>query len=309
MTYDAIVIGGSAAGLAACLTLGRGLCNVLCIDLNLPCNRYADESHNFITNDGKTPLDIRQAAKAQVQAYQTVSFLEDKVTKLSRNGDVFSIQTAKRGGDNALQAHRVIIATGVTDQIDKLGIANIEQFWGNSIIHCPYCHGYEYAGKKTGLYFENPTFLTAMLPVIRTWSKTLHVFTPPLVLRALDNGFVEAAKLKGVEFVEGKIKEAQGTGAQILNVVLDNGSKVALDVLYTLPPPLLNLDFAEGLGIELQGGYVKVNEVQKTSVDGVFACGDCTSRMRSIARANGQGNVAGTMVSHELASLAWNNKI
>lgn len=309
MIYDVIVIGGSAAGLAATLTLGRALCNVLCIDLNLPCNRYAHESHNFITNDGKKPLDIKQAAKSQIQAYQTVNFLNDKVTKLSKNGKVFNIQTLKHNFDDTLQAHKVIIATGVTDQIDKVGITNIEQFWGNSIIHCPYCHGYEYAEKETGLYFDSPAFLTKMLPVLHNWSKNVHIFTPPLVLQALDNAFVETAKLKGIDFIEGKIEKAQGIGSQLLNVVLDNGNKVALDVLYIAPPPLLNLEFAESLGIELQDGLVKVNDFQKTNVDGVFACGDCTSRMRSIARANGQGNLAGTMVSHELANLRWNNKI
>ena len=63
--FDVIIVGGSYAGLSAAMTLGRSLRHVLIIDSGLPCNRQTPHSHNFITQDGKTPADISGPAKQQ----------------------------------------------------------------------------------------------------------------------------------------------------------------------------------------------------------------------------------------------------
>jgi len=74
--FDAIIIGGSYAGLSAAMSLGRSLRNVLIIDSGLPCNKQTPHSHNFITQDGEKPGDITAKGKAQVLNYATVIFHE-----------------------------------------------------------------------------------------------------------------------------------------------------------------------------------------------------------------------------------------
>jgi thioredoxin reductase len=78
--YDVIIIGGSYAGLSAGMALGRALRRVLIIDSGDPCNKQTPHSHNFLTNDGKTPAEIASIAKQQVSNYDTVTFLNALVT-------------------------------------------------------------------------------------------------------------------------------------------------------------------------------------------------------------------------------------
>ncbi len=91
--HDVLIIGGSYAGLAAAMTLGRSLRRVLIVDSGLPCNRQTPHSHNFITQDGEKPGAIAKLALEQVLAYPTVQFIEGKVTDARRNGDHFIVNT------------------------------------------------------------------------------------------------------------------------------------------------------------------------------------------------------------------------
>lgn len=94
--YDAIITGGSYSGLAAAMALGRALKQVLIIDNGLPCNRQTPFSHNFLTQDGKPPLEILQTALQQVSAYNTIEFLTDTVISGQKTGKAFELETAGR---------------------------------------------------------------------------------------------------------------------------------------------------------------------------------------------------------------------
>ncbi|HEY9046570.1 MAG TPA: NAD(P)/FAD-dependent oxidoreductase, partial [Ohtaekwangia sp.] len=92
--FDAIIIGGSYSGLAAGMALGRALRQVLIIDSGFPGNRQTPHSHNFLTQDGKTPGEIATLARQQVERYSTVTFLKGIATKGIRTAAGFEIQTA-----------------------------------------------------------------------------------------------------------------------------------------------------------------------------------------------------------------------
>src|SRR5690606_408454 len=136
--FDVIIIGGSYAGLSSAMTLGRALRNVLMIDSGKPCNRQTPHSHNFITQDGEEPGTIAEKAKAQVLKYDTVKFLNDLAVsgKKTENGFVIATETGKE-----FATKKLVFATGVKDIMP--GIKGFSECWGISVIHCPYCHGYE----------------------------------------------------------------------------------------------------------------------------------------------------------------------
>lgn len=91
--FDVIVVGGSYAGLAAAMALGRALRNVLVIDSGNPCNKQTPHSHNFLTNDGKTPKEIGSLAKQQVRNYGTVSFFDGLATAVIKTKAGFEVHT------------------------------------------------------------------------------------------------------------------------------------------------------------------------------------------------------------------------
>src|SRR5690606_37550650 len=144
--YDVIIVGGSYAGLSAAMALGRSLRKVLVIDSGFPCNRQTPHSHNFITQDGETPFAISQKAREQVMRYPTVRFLDDLALGAAKTATGFTVST--KSGDTFL-SRKLITATGIADQLPE--IKGFAACWGISVIHCPYCHGYEFRNQRTGI--------------------------------------------------------------------------------------------------------------------------------------------------------------
>ena len=291
--FDVIIIGGSYTGLSAGMSLGRSLRNVLIIDSGKPCNRQTPHSHNFLTQDGKAPKEISEIAKDQVLKYETVSFLEGRVAKTSQNSEGFEVEI-----DNGekFSAKKIILASGVKDQIPD--IKGFAECWGISVIHCPYCHGYEVKGKKTGI-LSNGDLAFEFSKLVFNLSKDLSLFTNGEC--TLNEEQAERFSQNKINIVEDEIKEIVHENGNIRKIIFKNGSEKALEALYAKIPFEQNIN-TEDLQLELtEHGFIKIDHFHKTSTDGVFACGDNTTMMRSVANAVAQGNFTGAIVNKELS--------
>ena len=148
--YDIIIVGGSYSGLAAGMALGRALRRVLIIDGGAPCNQQTPHSHNFLTNDGKTPKEIAGLARQQVLQYDTVEWLDAFVIAANKTDTGFELQVQT---GEVFTAKKLVFATGIKDIHPE--IPGFSACWGISVIHCPYCHGYEVRHQKTGISFPH----------------------------------------------------------------------------------------------------------------------------------------------------------
>ncbi|MCE3076878.1 NAD(P)/FAD-dependent oxidoreductase [Chryseobacterium gwangjuense] len=291
--FDVIIIGGSYAGLSAAMALGRSLRNVLIIDSGQPCNRQTPHSHNFITHDGKTPKEISDLAKAQVLEYETIKFQNGVVVKMEKNVDGFIIKTDN--GDT-FYAKKLVLASGVKDIMPN--IPGFAECWGISVIHCPYCHGYEVKGEVTGI-LANGDIAFDFSKLVYNLTKDLTLFTNGK--SALNEEQVEKFKQNKINSNEDEIEEVQHESGSIQKIIFKNGKEVSLQALYAKIGFEQNID-VEDLGIELnENGFIKVDMMQKTNIPGVFACGDNVTMMRSVANAVAQGNFAGAVVNKELS--------
>lgn len=296
--FDVIIIGGSYAGLSAGMSLGRSLRNVLIIDSGKPCNRQTPHSHNFLTQDGKAPKEISEIAKDQVLKYETVGFFEGRVAKTSQNSEGFEVEI-----DNGekFSAKKIILASGVKDQMPD--IEGFAECWGISVIHCPYCHGYEVKGKKTGI-LSNGDLAFEFSKLVFNLSKDLSLFTNGEC--TLNEEQAERFSQNKINIVEDEIKEIVHENGNIRKIVFKNGSEKALEALYAKIPFEQNIN-TEDLQLELtEHGFIKIDHFHKTSTDGVFACGDNTTMMRSVANAVAQGNFTGAIVNKELSEDGFN---
>ncbi len=290
---EVIIIGGSYAGLSAAMALGRALRRVLIIDSGLPCNRQTPHSHNFITQDGEKPAAIAERAKAQVLHYPTVTFLNALAVEGKKTDDGFVITT--QAGE-AFKAKKLIFATGVKDNMPP--IAGFSECWGISVIHCPYCHGYEVKGEKTGILANGDTaFHYAQL--IRNWTSDLTIFTNGK--STLTPEQTTKITQHAIPIIEKEIASLQHKGGNLEQVVFRDHSTFTLKALYARPVFEQHCTLPEALGCELtEQGYLKVDMLQKTSVANCYACGDNASPMRSVASAVAAGNMAGAAVNNSL---------
>ena len=291
--FEVIIVGGSYAGLSAAMALGRSLRNVLIIDNGQPCNRQTPHSHNFITQDGVPPAEIAAKAKEQVLKYKTVEFITDLAVSAEKTKKGFSITT--QSGD-IVTAEKLIIATGVKDIIPK--IDGFAECWGISMIHCPYCHGYEVRNKKTGI-MANGERAFHLASLVNNLTDNLTILTTGKA----DFTFHQMAKLEShqIAIIETEISAIEHQDGYLQKVIFNTGEKVAFDAMYTGFPFTQHSDIPISLGCELtEHGHIKVNEFQQTTIEGIYACGDNSTMMRSVAGAVANGNLAGAMVNAEL---------
>jgi thioredoxin reductase len=291
--YDVIIVGGSYSGLAAAMSLGRALRKVLIIDSSSPCNRQTPYSHNFLTQDGKAPAEIASAARRQVEKYSTVEFFNGVVIRGAKTENGFEMHTAS--GD-IFSAVKLIFATGIRDMLPD--IDGITACWGISVLHCPFCHGYEVKGEKTGI-LGNGADGYELASLITNWTNDLTLFTNGTsTLTAEQTVNLKKHHIKIIETDIALLEQNEGC---VQYIVFGDGSKSPVKAIYTRAPFRQHCHVPESLGCELtEDGYIKVNPLQETTINGVYACGDNTTRIRTVANAVAAGTTAGMMVSRQL---------
>ncbi|PPK88668.1 thioredoxin reductase [Neolewinella xylanilytica] len=289
-SYEVIIIGGSYAGLSAALALGRSLRRTLVIDAGDPCNKSAPASHNFLTHDGAAPAEIGRMAREEVLQYKTVAFLEDSASAISGADGDFRVSTHANG---SFQTKKVVFATGLHDELPD--IPGVRECWGKSVIHCPYCHGYEVRHQPTGILMNSEHTLQ-MVNLIRNWTEQLTLFTNGPA--TIDRDKVAAT---GTRLVEQPIDHLLHDAGQLRGICLTDGSEVDLRALYLHPVLTQKCPLPAAMGCELaDNGTLWVDEFSMTTVPGIYAAGDCTTHMRAVSYATGGGTLAGAMVNHGL---------
>lgn len=297
--FDVIIIGGSYAGMSAALSLGRSMRNVLVIDERLPCNRFTPHSHNFLTHDGHAPAFIREQALNELTRYSNVQFLSDTAVVCREKDNLFIMET-KSG--KSVSAHKLIFASGIKDLL--LEIPGFKECWGKSMIHCPYCHGYEFRGKTTALlaHGERGMHLASLI------SNLTDALT--IVTNDENPGFTdeEMAKLKHhrIDVNVKAVTEVLHKNGNLYGLKLADDSVIDVDVAYSALHFVQNSTIPESMGCEINKfGFIAVDNFQRTSIPGIYAAGDCTSFFRSVASAVGAGNTAGAIVNKELTEARF----
>lgn len=295
---EVIIVGGSYAGLAAAMALGRALKNVLVMDDGKPCNRQTPHSHNFLTNDGKTPAEIAALARHQVSQYKTVRFFQGRAKSGVKTGQGFEIEAAT--GEKFV-AGKLIFATGIQDLLPDIG--GLSECWGISVIHCPYCHGYEVRNEKTGILGNGDAGFD-FTRLISNWTRDLTLFTNgPSTLTPAQR---EKLRQHRIEVVEKQIGRLEHTNGHIREIIFKDGTRSALQALYAPSPFVQHCKIPESLGCELtEEGYIKIDHFQETTVKGVYAVGDNAARMRTVANAVAMGTTAGMTLSKKMIADAF----
>ncbi|PBJ12811.1 NAD(P)/FAD-dependent oxidoreductase [Flavobacterium sp. ACN6] len=291
--FEVIIIGGSYSGLSAAMSLGRSLRQVLVIDSGLPCNKQTPHSHNFITQDGEKPAVISAKAKLQVELYKTVHFYNGLAVKAVKNENGFEISTASGA---VFTSRKVLFATGVKDLIPE--IKGFAECWGISVLHCPYCHGYEVKNEKTAI-IANGEMAFDFAKLISNWTKDVRLCTNGKSTLTLEQ--TETLQKKGVLIFEEEIDSFEHKDGYIQNIIFKNQEKAAVKAIYARPPFEQHCHLPKDLGCEInEQGLLKVDFMQNTNISGIYASGDCTTQMRSVAIAVSTGSFAGAVINKDL---------
>jgi thioredoxin reductase len=291
--FDVILVGGSFSGMAAAMALGRALRNVLIIDSGSPCNSVTPASHNFLTQDGKTPSDITAIARGQLSHYNTITFYVGTAESAIKTTEGFEVTVS---GGMKYKAKKLIFATGIKDVLPE--IKGLAACWGKTVLHCPYCHGYEVRFEPTGI-LGNGDYGFEFSALISNWTNELTLFTNGK--STLTNAQTKKLNTHSISIVEKEIAELEHLNGSLQRINFIDGTTSFIKALYTRVPFLQHCPIPQSLGAALtEEGYLKIDSLHKTTVEGVFACGDNTTRLRTVANAVSAGTTTGMMVNKEL---------
>lgn len=286
--YDVIVVGGSFAGLSAALQLGRARQKVLVIDAGLPRNRFADEAHGFLGHDGRSPAAILRDARGQLRRYPTVDIRSGEAVRAMPAGDGFVVGLSS-GGDE--WARQLVLATGVTDALPA--VPGLMERWGASVLHCPYCHGFEVRDLPLAVLAAHPLSAhQAML--IPDWGTTTYFTQGQYEPEPAE---LHAFAARGVAIERTPVVALLGDAPALEGVRLANGRIVKVAALFTAPRTTPTSSLATTLGCAHDEGptgpHVKVDQWGATSVPGVWAAGDGAGSLHNATLAAAAGVLAG----------------
>jgi thioredoxin reductase len=287
--YEIVIVGGGAAGLSAALVLGRARRRVVVIDAGEPRNAPAAHMQGFLSRDGMPPIELLRAGRAEVARYG-VELLDGRVLDM---GPGYTVTLA---GGRTLTARRILIATGVSDELPQ--IEGVRDRWGRDLLHCPYCHGWEVRDQPLGVLGTIAGSVQHAL-LVRQWSDDVVFFAhsyeldpeerlqldargiriePAAVVRLV----VENDRLRGVELADGRIVPRAAVFVRPGNVPHDDGLLAALDCATN------------------DAGFVTVDATWRTSNPGVWAAGNVVDPRAQVITSAGAGSAAAIAINADL---------
>lgn len=294
-TYDAIIIGGSFAGLSAAMQLARARRPILIIDGGQPRNRFAAHSHGVFTHDGAPGSELLAQARTQLAQYPSVSFVHDKAVQAEDEGSSFSIRTE---GGQTYSGRRLLLATGLSDRLPEL--AGLKERWGKTVLHCPYCHGYEINQGKIGVLASVPMSVH-QASIVADWGD-VTLFTNGKI--ELDEEAATLLQKRKVKIETTAVISIEGASPALDGLRLADGRRIPLDALFVAVQAEQSSPLAAQLGCAFDetpmGLIVRSNNVKLTTVTGVYAAGDAARVPHNITLAMADGVMAAMGVHQSL---------
>ncbi|MEY2570114.1 MAG: hypothetical protein QOE63_464, partial [Acidimicrobiaceae bacterium] len=287
--YDVVVVGGGAAGLSAALVLGRARRRVAVVDAGAPRNAPAAHMQGFLSRDGMPPAELLAAGRAEVTGYG-VELVDDHVAAI---GPGF---TVRLGRGQVLPARRILLATGVTDELPE--IPGVRERWGRDLLHCPYCHGWEVRDQPLGVLGTRPGSVQHAL-LVRQWSDDVVFFVHDYDLTAAELGELVA---RGVQVVRGEVARVVVGADRLTGVELVDGRVIARTAVFIRPgnhPRGDGLLSALGCDVD-EAGFVIVDATGRTSSPGVWAAGNVVDPRAQVITAAGAGSAAAIAINADL---------
>lgn len=292
-SYDAVVVGGGPAGLAAGAWLARYRRAVLLVDSAEYRSAAVERSHGYLGRDPQRPMDLLAVGRDEFLAYPTARYRRGRVTELAGRRGAFRLTLADR---SVVPALRVVLATGVADVLPDL--AGASEHYGAGLFHCPACDGYEARDRDVVVLGWDERLVGFCLSLLN-WARSVTLITAGRRF-AGDERCTEVLARYGVPVVEEPAAEICGPRGSLHGVRLAGGRVIPATLVFFSVAHRPRLELALVLGAERAGECLLVNDCGETTVPGLYAAGDVVPGLHLVSVAAAKGVVAGIGAAQSL---------
>ena len=292
LSWDCIIVGAGPAGLNAALVLGRARRRVLVLDSGEPRNYATHEMHGVLGHDGLDPVDLRARGRVELARYDV-----DVVTAQVPHAEVVDGGIRLAWDGRADVTRTVILATGMLDEVPD--IPGFPDVWGTSAHTCPYCDGWEHRNERLAVLAAGPR-AEHLAVLLRQWSDDLVLLTDGA--HGLSGDELARVEALGVPVIETPVAGLDSEDGRLRRIRLDDGRVVERDALFFYVGWRLRSDLARTLGCELRDdGSIAVDGDQATTVDRVYAAGNCAEPRALVPVAAGSGVTGAVAINARLS--------
>ena len=294
---DVVIVGGGSSGLAAAVALARSRRKVVVIDAGQPRNAPAEGAHNVLGQEGISPLELLARGRVEAEAYG-VTLLSGRATGASGTVDDFRVEVD--GGAHRVHARRLILATGLVDGLPD--VPGIDAGWGRSVLHCPFCHGWEVRDQRIAILTGREVAVhQAVLFSQLSDQVTLYLHEAP---DPTEEQWEQLAALN-VSVVRPRVERLVMEGAQVRAVEIEGGRTFDAEAVVVAPEFRARTELYEALGGEPTstpfGQHIPADQRGMTAIPGVWAAGNASDLMASLVPAMAAGMTTGGAVHGDLA--------
>ncbi|MGW0084662.1 NAD(P)/FAD-dependent oxidoreductase [Streptomyces sp. NPDC003393] len=302
--YEAVVVGGGAAGLSAALVLGRARRRTLVVDAGEPRNAPSAHMQGFLSRDGMSPAEFLAVGREEIARYG-VGLVRDRAVDAVRGATgEFDVTLA---GGGTVHARHLVVATGLKDELPA--VPGVAERFGRDVLHCPYCHGWEVRDRAFGVLATSPLSVHQALMVTQ-WSKDVTLFLHQVGEEELSDDDLRRLAAAGVDVVPGEVAGVVVEADRLTGVRLAGGTSSgggpthAREVLFVAPRAVPRTELLRRLGAELRetpfGAYPVIDERGLTTVPGLWAVGNAGGFTEQVINAASRGYRAGAAINGEL---------
>jgi thioredoxin reductase len=273
--------------------LGRCRRSVLVCDTGEPRNARSGGLHGFLTRDGINPAEFLRIAREEVARYPSVEFHRGKIVEIRRTAGGF---TASCSGGLQFSARKLLIATGVVDELPR--VDGLEELYGTSVHHCPYCDGWEWRNQPLAVYGQGEAASTLALG-LTGWSDDVVLCSDgPSGLSEKEE---EGLALAGVEVREDRVVRLEGQDGFLERVVFAKGDPLPRRALFFASGQHQRSQLAEALGARFnEKGTVDTGNCEATNIPGIYVAGDSSKEAQFVVVAAAEGAEAGMAINKAL---------
>ncbi len=284
--YDIIILGTGPAGLQAAIHAARKKVSVLVMGRRRKSSAYGAHIENYCCMDGISGERLLQQGRSQAESSGAEFFDEDVVAIDHEDG--WFIVRAESGG--IFRCRACLLAMGISRK--KLKVLGEKEFLGRGVSYCVDCDANFFKGMVVAVVGCGSAAVSGAMTLL------FYASDVSLICERLEvsEDLAEQVRRGPIHLYEGRsVKEISGKEA-VESIVLDDGSKIGASGIFIELGAKGAVELAGGLGIELDSEsmqYIVTNKKQETNIPGLYAAGDICGPPWQVAKAVGEGCVAG----------------